>query len=335
MARTHVESTSGNRSLSATIMRMMAHGEDMRIERFRANSPLPHDAQRIIDKRVIGVGLQRLTIVADLLEMGLTFPLDDPLSITMVEWERTGKVGGAIRTMSPKARGEYQRENFDYLRIPVFLTHDDFSLDIRTLKMSQRVGMPLDTSGIAQATRRVNEALEEAAWFGPGTVFGGMTTYGILNAPSRNKYVIPISWTTATGDQIRADLIAMMSKLQTAKKWGPYVVYYGTAISLALTRDYKANGNDSILKRLRDIEGISKFQFADYLPADTVVMIQMTDDVIDVIDGQRPTVIPWQDAPGFEFFWMVLAIQIVRVKDDIEGNSGICVAQLAGGTYVI
>ena len=120
----------------------------MTFEEMRAASPLPRDAQMLIDQAVIRTGLDRLSIVQDLLAEGLTYPLPNPLSVTEIYWESISKTGGAFRTMSPEARGEYQLPARTPYRIPVYLTMDDFSLNIRTLLMSRRVGAPLDTTRV-------------------------------------------------------------------------------------------------------------------------------------------------------------------------------------------
>src|SRR6266542_6536096 len=78
------------------------------IGELRALAPLEENAQNIVDKAVIEVGLERLVIAADVMAAGLTFPLTDPLSIMEVQWELISKTGGAQRTMTPSARGENQ-----------------------------------------------------------------------------------------------------------------------------------------------------------------------------------------------------------------------------------
>jgi hypothetical protein len=49
----------------------------------------------------------------------------------------------------------------------------------------------------------------------------------------------------------------------------------------------------------------------------------MTDDVVQMVNGQAPTVIPWTSLDGFTLHWVVLAIMVQRVRSDYDGNSGI------------
>jgi uncharacterized linocin/CFP29 family protein len=224
-------------------------------------------------------------------------------------------------------------------RLPVYLTTDDFFMGIRTLRASERSGMPLDTALIEQATRRVNEAIEDSVLNGAtlegGTALqvNGNTVPGLLNAPNVNTHTITVPWTTATGDQILNDVLAMIGMLQADKKYGPYLMYVGTNIGNALNKDFKAGTSGSTLSRLQQVSngtgGLLSIKTADMMPADTVVMFQATSDVIDLVVGQAPTVVPWTSPDGFTLYWMVMGIVIPRVRSDYNNTSGIVVGKPA------
>lgn len=311
--------------ISGALLRAAAlNGGELSVAALRALSPFEENAQKVIDQAVVRVGLQRLAIAADVLAAGLRYPLANPLSVMEVQWEQISQTGGAQRTMSPRARGENQLPERRIKRVPVFLTTDDFSAGIRTYLMSQRIGTPIDTTLVESATRRVNEGIEDAMING-GITVDGYSSPGILNAPNANTYTLTVTWATATGAQIFTDVEAMITKLQTDKRYGPYHLFVGTTYSNALDADFKANGDKTIRQRLLEIEPLKKITTADMLPANTVVLLEMSSDVVDMVDGQAPTVIPWRSVDGFQLFWMVMAIMIPRVKDDYDGNSGICV----------
>src|SRR5678816_391107 len=67
----------------------------------RALAPLPDKAQVLLDRAVVEVGLQRLTVAADIMAAGLTYPLNDPLSVAQLEWNSINKIGAPQRTMNP------------------------------------------------------------------------------------------------------------------------------------------------------------------------------------------------------------------------------------------
>jgi len=328
--------------------RMMAAVEN-EFREFRAAAPLQDKAQVAIDKAVVEVGLERLTFVADILAAGLTYTLTDPLSVAQLEWSSMNKVGAAKRTMSPSARGENKLPIVTPNRLPIYLTTDEFELDIRTLKMSQRVGTPLDTAIVKQCTRSVNEAIEDAAINGATTLDGqslagaGYTAPGLLNAPNaETQNLTAAAWTTVpVGSTVFAETQAMISKLQANKKFGPYRLYVGTQIGNALDADYNATNNAqglTIRQRLLQIEPLQAVRVADLMPAgngaspsigNKVALVQMTSDVIDMVVGQQPTVIPWTSLDGFSIHNLVMAIMIPRVRSDYNGDSGICIGTTA------
>lgn len=317
--------------LMAEVEREYAH--------FRTAGPMPDKAQVAIDKAVVEVGLQRLTVVADLLSAGLTYTLTDPLSVAQLEWHSMNKVGAAQRTMSPSARGENKLPNMTPNRLPVYLTTDQFELDIRTLKASARTGVPLDTTLVKQCTRAVNEAVEDAAINGTTTLDGqelkvaGYGAPGLLNAPNAEAQTLTsAAWSTVpVGATVFSQTMEMIAKLQGNKKFGPYRMYVPTLVGNALASDYNATNNAqglTIQQRLLQIESLQAVRVADLLPATKVVLVQMTSDVIDVVVGQQPTVIPWTSLDGFTIHNLVMAILIPRVRSDYNGDSGICIGTL-------
>lgn len=345
----HMRHTVGSDSnpLTSALMRSLAESGELSIPALRALSPLSDKAQVLVDRAVVQVGLERLVVAADVMAAGLTYELNDPLSVTQLEWERINKVGHAQRTMSPSARGENQLVNRDVKRLPIYVTTDDFSIGIRTLKASQRVGNPLDVTQVQQATRRVNEAIEDAMINGSTTldgqplVVGGYGAPGILNAPNANAQALSVNWAGTntigtTGPAIVDDVLAMIGKAQADKKFGPYNLYIGTNAGNLIEGDFKVNTTDTIRQRLERIQAGGRainIRVADQMPGAATgvqaALVQMTSDVLEMVVGQPPTVIPWTSLDGFTLYWLVMAIMVPRVRDDYDGNSGIVIGSKA------
>lgn len=354
---TRYTALNGKSPIAGAILRSLNERDEISIPALRALSPLSDKAQVMVDKAVVEVGLERLALAADVMSEGLVYPLSDPLSVTMLEWETISKVGDAQRTMSPSARGENQMVKRAVHRLPIYLTTDDFSIGIRTLKMSQRVGTPLDTSLIKQATRRVNESIEDAFINGAttidgqalqvnagttadGTVITG-TVPGLLTAPNANTAALSVSWVGTntvgtTGPAIVNDVLGMIGTLQADKKFGPYNLYLGTAAGNLIEGDFKVNTTDTIRQRLERITvggRAIKITIADRMPGLSTgvqcAMVQMTSDVIEAVVGQQPTVIPWTSLDGFTLFWIVLSVIIPRVRSDYDSNSGVVIGSKA------
>lgn len=328
--------------------RLMENVEMDGLGAFRALAPMQDKAQVLIDRAVIDVGLQRLTIAADIMAAGLTYPLSDPLSVIQLEWNTQSKIGAAQRTMRPDSRMESKKPIIAPTRLPIYLTTDGFEIDIRTLKVSQRVGTPLDTSIVKQCVRSVNEAVEDATINGATTLDGqplqdaGYTAPGLLNAPNANlQSLTAAAWTTTpVAATIFSETMAMITKLQNDKKFGPYRMYVGTQIANVLDGDYTTSTSavTSIRQRLLQIDSLQAIKTADMLTngngaapsiGNKVILLQMTSDVVDMVTGQNPTVIPWTSLDGFTIYNLVMAILIPRVKTDAEANSGVCIGTTA------
>lgn len=313
--------------------------EQAEMEGLRTLAPMTERAQVVLDKAVVEVGLQRLTVVADLMAAGLTYPLTDPLSVAQLEWNTMNKIGAAQRTMNPSSRGENKLPIVSPNRLPIYLTTDEFQIDLRTLKTSQRIGTPLDTSIVRQCVRAVNEAIEDAAINGATTLDGqdlksaGYSAPGLLNAPGAEAETLTAAaWSTVpVGATVFSQTQAMIADLQANKKYGPYRMYVPTVVGNAMDSDYNATNNAqglTIRQRLLQIEQLQAIKVADLLPATKVILVQMTNDVVDVVVGQPPTVIPWTSLDGFQIHNLIMAIMIPRVRSDYNGDSGVCIGTL-------
>lgn len=209
----------------------------------RSNAVLRKEEWQQFDQVVVDVARQRLNGVADLVNAGLTYDLDDALGVTMVQWERQADMDPAQRSMDGLTRGERDRLDFLQSNVPVFITHKDFGLSLRVLRASRKLGQPLDTAQIEVATRKVADSIEDALFNGPGVVVNAVTAYGYRTAPNRNtmNFASAQEWTHAskTGELILADVITMIQTAHTDNRFGPYVLYVTGEDYVALMEDFR------------------------------------------------------------------------------------------------
>ena len=311
------------------------------IDSYRAAAPLPLHAEELIDRQVTQVGLERLAVVSALIQAGLVYPLPNWLSVPHLIWQKQSKFGKVVRTMVPKARRELSMPDYGTDTLPVYCTIGEWSLGERELAASERAGSPLDVSIVAQLTRRSNESIEEAAIFGwvddAGTAIKvvGNSAPGLLNAPHANTMVYEssgLAWDSPskTGAGILADVLTMVGVLQGDHYYGPYTLFIPTTYGNALNADFKANSALTIYQRLKElIVGGSNTTLnivvADRLPANKTAMVQMTDNVVDVVMGQTPAAISWEDGLPFESNGAIISCVVPRFKSDYEGSSGIVI----------
>lgn len=307
------------------------------IAKYRAMSPLPEDSQRLIDDAVLRVGRQRLTIVNDLLAEGLTRPLPNWLSVLELGHDRTNDTGHAQRTMDLEVRGERQVMDRDRVILPIFATWDDFSFGARELAASERVGQPLDTSHVEQATRNVNVAIEDQAINGIAFNVNGNSAPGILSSTNTFQYTgANKAWDHAskTGAEIVNDVLGMIALAKADRKYGPFNLYVPTDYESALNKNYSdgvTTFDQTIRERLEKIQAGGRpirIREADLLPDDRTVLVQMTSDNIRVIVGQTPATVSWTSNSGWRRYFVVVACLITEILSDYDGGSGIVVGNV-------
>lgn len=306
---------------------------------FRAMSPLPPDAQLIIDEAVAGVGRLGTTIVDDLVNAGLTRDLPNWLGVMEIGHYRRGDTGHAMRSMDIDVRDERAVPDRDRVIIPVFATHESFSFSIRELRQSERLGMPFDTEMIEQATYNCNVAIEDQTINGAGFAVDGNTAPGLLTSPANafqytgtNK-----AWNHAskTPAEILADVSGMLAMARADLKFGPFNFYYPPDYADVLNKNYVEGTtvfDMTVLERLEKLRAGNNrpitFKQADMLPAHRTILLQMDNKTIDVIVGQTPASLSWASGSGMRRFYMVLACMITRIKADKDGKSGIVVGNV-------
>ena len=289
-------------------------------------STLRKDEWKLLDEAIIGVSRQRLTFVDDLMNAGLTFPLANPLGTTVLETENISDMEAAQVSMDARTRGDEDRPQYDIEYLPIPIVFKDFSISIRVLEASRKLGRALDVTMAETAARKVNDTIETMALVGTsGPTFGGGTVYGILNKSGINSGSMGTNWdaSAATGATILTDVLNMIITAHAAKHYGPYNIYVPTAYGVALEDDFKANGDQTIKERLERISSISRVRTADFMTAANVALVQMTSDVVRVVTGMAPTTVQWDTDGGMTLNFKVMAIMVPQVRNDQDGSSGI------------
>lgn len=280
------------------------------------------------DQVVIDVARDRLVLFDDLINMGLTFPIENALGTTKIEWEQLSDMEDAEITMDAVTPVQRDRPIYTPKSIPLPIFHKDFRINIRVLEASRSMGQPLDTTMVSIATRKVAELMETTLFDGATLVGDTSSIQGLTNATNRNTGSIPIDWELvgATGELIVTDVLNMIAALETDNMYGPYGLYVPQTYFNKLRNDYKANGDRTILERILAIPGIQFVRSTTRLSGGgtgEVILLQLTSDVIDVVVGQQPTPIEWTTEGGMIHNFKVMAIMVPRVKDDALTQSGI------------
>jgi hypothetical protein len=290
----------------------------------RTNTTLLYDEWKLFDNTVMQIARERLVLATELLRRGLRYPLPDALGVLQLMWQRMGDINDAELTMTGLPEADKDHPDFDLLSMPVPMIHKEFTYDLRYLRMTRRNGQQIDTVHGEIAARKVMEKIEGLILSGASIATNLGNIYGLLNQPQRNTGGVSANWATAaTGEQMVADVTAMITAAYADHMYGPYLLFVPTAVYIRMSEDYKVNGDLTILQRLMQIPGLDGILPSERLTGTTILLVQMTSDVLQLVDGIQPTMVEWDGRGGFELNFMIFAIMLPRVRADYNGQSGI------------
>lgn len=295
----------------------------------QTNATLRRDEWKQLDEAIIPVSETRLNGIKDLIDNNLVFNLTNGLGTTVLEWHDVSDALEAEMTMDgvSKAKGDRPDYGTNYLPLPII--HADYEINARVLAASRNLGNPLDTTMAERAARKVSEQLESLLFTNTTYSFGGGTIYSYLNHPDRNTISLSQNW-DASGKspaEIIDDVLAMKQASINAKHYGPWRLYVPTAYETVLDEDYDTSGTSTqtIRQRIETINGINGVKVIDTLPANTVVLVQMTSDVVRLVRGMPIQNVEWTTQGGMITKYKVMTIQVPQIRSDYNGASGIVV----------
>lgn len=293
---------------------------------------LRYDEWRTLDRAVVKIAEQRLVGFDDLRANGLVYNLANAMGTTVLTWEEMSDALDAVISIDPIRKGDNDTVVFDNRSIPIPIVHADYMLSERLLQQSRKIGNSLSTLNAERATRKVSEQLEDMLFGSTSSLtYGGGTIHSYLSHPDINDLPFASAgeyWNdpSKTPEQIIEDVIAMKQTLIDDLHYGPYMVYIPTGYDTVMDKDYSVSGGSSmtIMERIKKIDRIQDIKVVDRLAADTVLMVQMTSDVVDLVDGMPIQNVEWNTDGGFVRNYKVMTIQVPRVKSDFNKRSGIC-----------
>ena len=297
------------------------------------NATLRYDEWRTLDDVVVKVAEERLVGYDDLRARGLVKPLANAMGTTVLTWEEMSNGLSAEVSISPVKRGKNDAIDFQAAHIPIPIVHADYQIDERILQESRNRGSGLDTINAERAARKVTEKLEDMLFGATATMtYGGGTIHSYLSHPDKNTLSFASAgefWDDAgkTAAEIKDDVLNMKQASIDAKYYGPWMLYVPTSYETVLDDDYSVSGasQQTIRQRIENIGGIIGVKVVDKLPADTVLLVTMQSDVVDIVDGMGMQNVQWNSEGGFVHHYKVMTIQVPRVKSDYDNNSGIVV----------
>lgn len=297
-------------------------GEIPSAAHLRTADTLRKDQWIELDNVLVEENMTRIRGVQDLLDNGLVKRIPNGLGRTVLQYEKISDMNPANVSMDGMTRGENDRPDFTLAGIPLPITHKDFFFNIRTLAASRRFGEPLDDTAVRVAGRKIAEAREDMLFNG-GKQFASLPIYGYTTHPNRNLETLGANWASATAAQILSDVGSMLSTLQSDRFYGPYVLYVPGNASVNLNADYSTSYTRTIRQRILDYPEIQDVRVSDALATGNVVLVQMTSDVVQMVEGEPLQTVQWDIEGGMGVNFKAFEIMVPLIKASSEGRSGI------------
>lgn len=282
----------------------------------------------MIDAEVEDVMRQPLVGVNDLLAAGLTKTLGG-IGVSISTYEQLSDMSGADVSMSvtPK-KGEGDRVAFTPVSVPVPVISKPFTLDMRTLDASRRVGESLEVTQARTATIKVREAIEDMLFNGSSLIVDTFAIYGYTTQPKRDTATATqyggADWSAADGNAHKT-IVGMIKALNDKGFFGPFGLYVNStqySEIMQLTGDGD-NSNTQLSVIERTIPDLKFVRRASRLDAGECTLVQLTKDVIDLAIGMDVTPVSWQEFGGLVNEFRVMTAIVPRIKYDANNACGV------------
>lgn len=297
------------------------------------NALLRRDEWKQLDDVLVDVGRTRLGGIQDLIDNNLVFNLNNAMGTTVLEWHDVNVEMDAVVSMDGITRSKNNRPVFGHNYLPIPIIHSDYEIGARELATSRNMGNGIDTADAAGAARAVLQKLENMLFTDIDYGFGEKDSrnrnkiYSYLNYPDRNQVALTTAWDESgkTPAQILANITAMKAAAVAKFKFGPYMLYIPTAYEGILDEDYAIAGQSLMTtrERIMKIANIKAIKVVDTLPADNVLLVQMTSDNVRLVRGLALQNVEWKSEGGMVTNYKVMTIQVPQLRSDANGASGV------------
>lgn len=302
----------------------------------RTNTLLRRDDWERIESTIVDKAQEFLGLIDQLRSRGMVQDVGD-LGVLIRRIENISDMGPAEQSMSGVDQSREDRQEYGVDAVPMILTHKGFRVGQRQLLSSRRNGGGLDTAGVAAATGKVNEKIEDTGFAG-GPTINGNQVYGLTNHPDR-----------VTGNAVDADgsggsdwaddidnvyetIRAMIDDVEAqgtddeGYQGGPLDLFVNPNQWGELFQTYTDGSGDTAFERVMsklEARGLQNIIPTAKLSDGELVLVHMTTQVIDLAVGEDIQAIEWQTNGGMTSRFKVMAAVVPTIKSDYDGISGV------------
>jgi uncharacterized linocin/CFP29 family protein len=281
---------------------------------------------QFLDSVVVEVARKRLSLINNMRSAGLAVSFPGAYNHSVYQYQRMTDLSAATMNMNPRSRAENDRPTFDLVSVPLPIIHKEIEMDAREIAIRRNGGIPLETTALMQAAKRVSEYAEQLVLGSLSTfTYGGASLYGLINFPNRltGAFLNPTvsGWTPA---MLFNSVINMTVASVGANHYGPWDLYYSTGLMGPMLRPFSDQyDGGSLVNRIAAIPGINSVQMLDYLSGNQLLLVQRDPETAQVLVGMDVTTVQWSENGGASQKLRVMAMMIPLMKTDANSTTGI------------
>jgi hypothetical protein len=277
-----------------------------------------------LDAAVITMAKLRLVGIGDLRAANLVS------STTLAEMVRQWRVAAERVRPSVNMDGRTQagKDRIDKKTygVPVPIIRADYEIGRRELLASRAVGADIDTSEAGEAGAAVAEEAERILFNGnTDTVVNGNALYGYTTLPARTT-------NTAAGfgggdfgtiSNIKPTFTGMLTALSAKRYHGPFGCYIANTQYHQMLENYTDGSGQTALDRVLALPQISFVKPSDMLVDGALTMVQMTANVVELIEALVLENREWESGDGQSLNYAVMTAMAPKLVTDYAGNAGV------------
>lgn len=287
------------------------------------NSLLRKDEWEQLDAMVQIAATGQLNAIARLDgDASLRKPLGS-IGVVVAQYNQGSEMTRPAVNLTGRGAPSLDRQNYNLTGVPIPVIHKEFQIGTRELAASRAYGSGIDATNAFEASRVVAQEMERIYFVGNTNIsLNQDVLYGVTNEPN-------INGGAAVGDfgVLANQVPTFRNMIQAANAdnyFGPFEFWVARTqyneMSLAF---YTDGSGESGLQRILRMEGVDAVHPSDWMTAGTLVMVQMTPNVIDFCVYQMGTVVEWTTPDGMAQNFKIMSIGAPRVKSDYNNASGI------------
>lgn len=216
------------------------------------------------------------------------------------------------------------------ISVPLPVISTQYKIGERELEASRRLMLPLDTAEATESARAVAETLESILFNGTTAIkLNGLGVKGYLNAPGSlaDTATNMGGGVFITGDNAYNTIKGVIAALELRRYRGPYAVYLNATDWFKLLNVRGSALESTQMDLIMKLPQVKSVEIADAanVPAGTMVVVQLTNDVIELQETLPIQNREWRTDDLSTFYGRVLTMAIPFVKTNYVGQTGIAI----------